>query len=101
MTQALFILTALILLAGCSREYAPDSHATGEQIFQAACVECHKPAANGSIYTLKAKNANAAYIADKIHGGSLLMPSFPNMKAEDLAKISAYAFEHSAVAEDK
>jgi cytochrome c551 len=100
MIQTLFISTALILLAGCSREYAPDSQATGEQIFQVACLECHKPAANGSIYTLKAKNANAAYIGDKVHGGSLLMPSFPNIKADDLAKISAYALEHSAVVEE-
>jgi cytochrome c551 len=100
MTHPLFIFTALILLAGCSREYAPDSQATGERIFQAACLECHKPGANGSIYTLKAKNANAAYIADKVHGGSLLMPSFPNMKAEDLAKISTYALENSAVVEE-
>lgn len=98
MTQPLFIFAALTLLAGCSREYAPDSLATGEQIFQAACLECHKPAANGNIYTLKAKNANVAYIADKVHGGSLLMPSFPNMKADDLTKIGTYALEHSAVA---
>ncbi len=100
MTQALFLFTALILVVGCSREYAPDSHATGEQIFQAACLECHKPASNGSIYILKTKNANAAYIADKVHGGSLLMPSFPNMKADDLTKVSTYALEHSAVAEE-
>jgi len=100
MNQAFFIFTAVLLLAGCSREYAPDSQATGEQIFQAACLECHKPAANGSIYTLKAKNANAGYIADKVHGGSLLMPSFPKMKADDLTKISTYALEHSAVVQE-
>ncbi|MDD1621760.1 MAG: cytochrome c [Methylococcaceae bacterium] len=98
MTQAPFILAAMGLLAGCSREYAPDSQATGEQIFQSACLECHKPATNGSIYTLKARNANVAFIADKVHGGSLLMPSFPNMKADDLTKVSTYALEHSAVA---
>lgn len=100
MSKPLFIPAAVILLAGCSREYAPDSRASGEQIYQAACLECHKPAANGSIYTLKAKNANAAYIAEKVRGGSLLMPAFPNMKTDDLTKISTYALEHSAVAEE-
>ena len=99
MTAQLLVVAMLIFLEGCSREYSPDSRATGEQIYQAACMECHKPAANGSIYTLKAKNANAAYIAEKVHGGSLLMPSFPNMNTGDLAKISTYALEHSAVAE--
>ncbi len=98
MTKSLFIFAGFILLAGCSREYAPDSQATGEQIFQAACMECHKPGANGSVYTLKAKNANTAYISDKVQGGSLLMPSFPNMKADDLVKISTYALERSVLA---
>lgn len=98
MTQSLFIIAGLILLVGCSREYAPDSRATGEQIFQAACLECHKPGANGSIYMLKAKNANTAYISEKVRAGSLLMPSFPKLKADDLLKISTYALEHSAVA---
>ncbi len=97
MTKLLFLFAGLILLAGCSREYVPDSQATGDQIFQAACLECHKPGANGSIFMLKAKNANTAYIAEKVQGGSLMMPSFPNMKADDLLKIGTYALEHSAV----
>jgi len=100
MRKPLSIIVVVIFLDGCSREYAPDSSASGEQIYQAACLECHKPAANGSIYTLKAKNANAAYIAEKVHGGSLLMPSFPNLKSDDLTKISIYALEHSAIAEE-
>lgn len=100
MTQSLYIFAGLILLAGCSREYTPDSQATGEQIFQAACLECHKPGANGSIYTLKAKHANAAHISEKVRAGSLLMPSFPKLKDDDLLKISTYALEHSAVIEE-
>jgi len=100
MIKLLSIVAASMWLNGCSREYAPDSGASGEQIYRAACMECHKPADNGSIYSLKAKNANIAYITGKVSAGSLLMPSFPNMKADDLAKISTYALEHSAVAEE-
>ncbi|MGZ4958546.1 MAG: c-type cytochrome [Methylomonas sp.] len=100
MIKSLFLFAGLVLLAACSRPYAPDSQATGEQIFQAACLECHKPGANGSLFMLKAKNATTAYIAEKVQAGSLLMPSFPNMKADDLLKVSTYALEHSAVVEE-
>lgn len=91
------LIAAALMLAACSREYTPADTATGEQIYRAACMECHKPAANGSIYTLKTENASAAYIAAKVHSGSLLMPSFPNLKTDDLAKISTYALENSVV----
>lgn len=100
MTKSLFIFAGFILLAGCSRQYAPDTQATGEQIFQAACLECHKPGANGSLFMLKEKNATTAYITEKVQAGSLLMPSFPNLKADDLLKVSTYALEHSAVVEE-
>lgn len=100
MSKSLCMLGALIALSGCAREYAPDSQATGEQIYQAACMECHKPTANGSVYTLKAKYANAGYIEEKVRGGSLLMPSFPNIKTDDLTKISTYVLVHSVIVEE-
>ena len=92
-----FCLLFVLLLTACSREYTPEKQATGEQIYQAACHECHKPANNGSIFILKAENANKAYITVKVKLGSLLMPSFPNMKSDDLNKIGDFALEHSVI----
>lgn len=99
MIVRLLALGPALLLAACSRDYAPDAGTDGAQIYRAACLECHKPAANGSIFILPAAHANVAYIADKIHNGSWLMPAFPGIKAEALHKISVYALEYSDTAE--
>ncbi|WP_349432307.1 cytochrome c [Methylomarinum sp. Ch1-1] len=87
---------AIALIAGCSRDYDPAPEASGEQIYQAACIECHPADEKGIIFHIDSKNANPTYIAHKVKTGSLMMPKFPNIKAEDLKKLSAYALEHSA-----
>jgi len=97
MMTLLFLTISLLFLDACSRQYAPDSQASGEQIYRSACLECHKPAPNGSIFMLKAKQANLAYIGGKIHNGSLLMPSFPHMNAADLKKVSMYALQYTDI----
>ncbi len=91
-----FTLSAVlfVLTSGCSRDYAPDANANGEQIYQAACSECHQPDANGMIFKINSKNANPTYVAHKVKSGSLMMPSFPKMKAHDLKKLSVYVLEH-------
>lgn len=100
MIAPVLLVAALILLSACSRDYAPDSKASGGQIYREACMECHKPAANGSIYILKAQNANSDYISAKVKNGSMLMPSFPHMTNADLGKISQFVLEYSIVSEE-
>ncbi|MDD4914486.1 MAG: cytochrome c [Methylococcales bacterium] len=99
MIARLSALGAALLLAACSRDYAPDDKADGARIYRDACQECHKPAANGSIFILQAEHANTAYIAAKVKNGSGLMPAFPGLKTDALHKISLYALEHSDTAE--
>jgi mono/diheme cytochrome c family protein len=90
----------LILLSACSRDYAPQAEIKAEQIFQTACRECHEPARNGSIFSLKPPQANIDYIAKKIRYGSWLMPSFPKMSNENLIKIADYVWHYSDIAEE-
>ncbi len=89
----------LALFAGCSRDYQPDPKATGEEIYQEACSECHKPDEKGFIFNINSKNANPTYIAHKVKSGSMMMPSFPKIKATDLKKLTAFALEHSNTGE--
>ncbi len=93
------IAVTLLSLSACSKDYSPAPQASGEQIFAAACAECHKPANNGSLYQLKPEHANLAYISEKIGKGSWLMPAFNRLSADDLLKISTYALEHSEITE--
>ena len=86
---------SLALISGCSRDYAPDSKASGEEIYRSACAECHQADETGIIFTIDTKNANPTYIAHKVKTGSLMMPKFPHLKADDLKKLSAYVLEHS------
>ncbi|MEY4210079.1 MAG: hypothetical protein RLZ92_458 [Pseudomonadota bacterium] len=99
MTQRLIWMAALLTLAACSRDYSPEPQATGEQIFQAACAECHKPANNGSLFSLTTEKDNLAYLSQKISQGSWLMPGFKQFNSDDLTKISTYVMEHSDLAE--
>lgn len=86
-------------LLGCSNDYVPAPEAQAEHIFNSACLECHKPANNTSIFRLKPENANANYIANKIQKGSFLMPAFSKFSEQDLAKLSTYLLEHSETLE--
>ena len=93
----LFAASTVLLLAGCSRDYTPAAGATGEEIFKAACLECHE-AIEGKEnihYEVTSDKKNAEYFANKISSGSLLMPKFPNITGEGLQAVSQYAVEHS------
>ena len=95
----LFASSTILLLAGCSRDYTPVAGATGEEIFKAACLECHE-AIEGKeniYYEVSSDKKNAEFFAKKISSGSLLMPKFPNVTGEALKAVSQYAAEHSVV----
>jgi cytochrome c551 len=99
--KKLFLLSAAmitLLLAGCSRDYTPAAGASGEDIFKAACMECHEAieGRDNIFYELSSDKKNAEFITNKISSGSLMMPKFPNITGDSLKAISQYALEHSA-----
>ena len=72
--------------------------ATGEQIFKAACAECHTATDKdtpGMIFRLHSKNVNPTYVAYKVHTGSIVMPKFPNIKGNKMRALSEYVLDHS------
>ncbi len=98
MNNKLALIGAALLIAGCTRDYMPEPGASGEQIFKAACAECHNTVvegAPGKLFTLNSEKATPTYIAHKVHAGSLMMPKFPNVKDQDMRALSAYVLDHS------
>lgn len=91
----LVISAALFTLNGCSKDYTPDAKATAESMYQTACAECHKKDAQAMIFTFDSKNANVAYISERIGKGNMMMPKFPNIKGEQLNKLSEYILKNS------
>lgn len=93
----LFVVTGL--LSACSNDYTPEKTATAEQIYQEACASCHsgESADSSKYWTMNKKNANKAYVTYKVKGGSLTMPKFNNISAEDLEKISEFVLKHSII----
>lgn len=94
----LALTMAALAVAGCSKtnDYAPATGTSGENIFKAACAECHKKE-DGKIFELSGDKANAAAIAKKVTNGGMMMPSFPNIKAEELTGLGQYVIENSKV----
>jgi mono/diheme cytochrome c family protein len=96
--KALLLIGLMLLTPACSRDYTPKPSETAEQIFQAACAECHaaeNPDAPNMIFTLDSNNANSTYIAHKVHSGSFMMPKFPNIKGKKMSRLSDYVLDHS------
>ncbi len=93
-----YIFAALIigLATGCSKtsDYSPAAGAKGEDIFRAACVECHKDTAP-KIFELKADEATPATIKQRIAEGNMRMPKFPNIQGESLDKLTEYVLANS------
>lgn len=94
----LTITMAALAMAGCAKtnNYAPAAGASGEDIYKAACAECHKKE-GGKIFELSGDKASAAAIAKKVTEGGMMMPSFPNIKAQELAGLGQYVIENSKV----
>ena len=96
--KLLTVLSLTLISAGCSRDYTPETSATGAAIFQQACAECHQAEDKNApdfFFTLNDKNANPTYIAHKVHTGSILMPKYPNIKGKKMRALSEYVLEHS------
>ncbi len=94
----LVVAVSTLILTACSNEYTPVAGAKGEEIFKAACMECHEAieGKDNIYYELAADRKNLAYIEAKINEGSLMMPKFPNINGDELKKVSQYALDHSA-----
>ncbi len=88
-----------LTLAGCAGKetFAPQAGASGEEIFQAACAECHEPKEHGKYFELAKDRATPSAIAEKINKGGFFMPSFPNISDEGLKTLSKYVLSISKV----
>ena len=97
--KTLLVLAAAstLVLAGCSKDFTPNTGASGEEIFKNACLDCHTgiEGKENIYFELTSENKKADYIADKIASGSLIMPKFPNITGDGLKAVSQYALEHS------
>ncbi len=93
-----YVLIAFVVAVatGCSKtsDYTPASGVSGAEIFEAACVECHKDAAP-KIFQLKADNATPASIKKSIAEGNMMMPKFPNIQGESLDALVEYVLANS------
>ncbi len=95
---ALSMISTGLLLSACSNDYSPPQETDGQQMFQAACSECHEPLPDQPIdmfYELSQENANIAYVSKKITNGGFTMPKFPNIKGDKLKQLSQYVLDHS------
>lgn len=93
-----FVAAGAALLSACagSEDFTPPPTATALDIHNMACASCHGPVQhNGETYfwEITAENANTAYIKDKVSNGSMMMPSFPNIKGEKLDTLVAFVLE--------
>ena len=98
--QIILAVAATAVLAGCagSKDYAPAAGTSGKEIFSQACVGCHGAISETELTTfweIAPENANAAYVTAKIAEGSLMMPSFPNIKGAELEAITQFVLEHN------
>lgn len=83
-------------LSGCSRsnDFTPTPEMSGEDIFKAACTECHQPV-GGHVMEVGAFMKDADLIANKVLQGSMMMPSFPNIQGESAKKLAEYVVNNS------
>ncbi len=90
-TRLLFAAAAAVALVGCSKanDYTPKSGASGEEIFAAACASCHEAQA-GYIFEMAADSATKDALSKKVAEGSMVMPSFPNIKGAELDALVGY-----------
>ena len=91
-----FIIASSALLAACSgtNDYTPPAGATGENMHIAGCASCH----NGEFYhwQMTPEEANEEYVKKMITKGTMGMPSFPNIKGEQLDTLVQFVLEKNA-----
>ena len=93
-------LLLIVSLSGCSRsnDFTATPDMSGEDIFKAACVECHSPKM-GHVMLLNKDMNDADLIANQVLTGSLSMPAFPNLQGEPAKKLAEYILANSQVME--
>jgi len=100
MKKEMLCIATAVVLSGCSgsKDYTPAVGASGKDIFAQACIGCHSSINDTELTTfweITAKNANTAYVTEKITRGSMRMPSFPNIKGAELEAITTFVLEHN------
>ena len=91
-----FALFSTAAISACTKDYAPAADASGEAIYKTVCADCHQFDSNDKIFNLSAEKTNIAYIANKVHEGSLRMPKYPNIQGPALERLSIYILENSS-----
>lgn len=91
--------STLVILIGCGggRDYSPPAGASGEQIFTAACSECHKPLSTDKVMILSASVGSKEAITKKFQSGSMRMPAFKNIQGEAADRLADYVLSNSEV----
>ncbi len=101
----LTMLTAATVIAattGCSvsNDFTPTAGATGEEIFNSACIDCHTPGGN-NVFDISPEKANIDTIATIISQGEMVMPAFPNIQGAELTAISKFVLAKNSSEETK
>ncbi|MDH5258723.1 MAG: cytochrome c [Gammaproteobacteria bacterium] len=94
--NTIYLSMIALLTTACSgsNKFSPAPEMSGKEIFASACVECHKPVGE-SVMEISADMKDADKIANQVLGGSLMMPSFPNIQGESARKLAKYVVENS------
>jgi len=96
-----FVAASAVLLSACSgsNDYTPASDSTAMQMHTASCVACHAAVevdGKTTYWSLAPENSNAEFVKAKISNGSMMMPSFPNIKGEQLDALAEFVVAHAA-----
>ena len=91
-----FIMASSALLAACSgtNDYTPATGTTADNMYIAACSSCH----SGEFFhwQMTPEEANAGYVKKMIAEGTMGMPSFPNIKGEQLEVLTQFVLDKNA-----
>ena len=100
MKSAATLAILLIFLTGCtqSNDFTPTPEMSGEDIFKAACAECHSPKGD-FVMLLSEGMGDSDLIANQVLSGSMTMPAFPNLQGEPAKKLADYVLANSKVTE--
>ena len=98
--RGLLLSGIALMLGGCSgsNDFMPTPEMSGEEIFNAACKECHSPK-SGYVMLLSQDMNSTALITNQVLSGSMTMPSFPNLQGEPAQKLAEYVLANSKVME--
>lgn len=93
--QIILLATLATGLTGCigPDDYTPEEGMSPAEIFSATCQTCHGIKGEGKfgfLFGIAGSEKSMQDIAKKIGEGSMLMPSFPNISAENKLSIAAY-----------